>query len=116
MWKSQSQRCGYSTQTNFISNCVSAFSSIYTSNAARGRIKGNAGNNLNNYALSTMTVNGVTIGTGTAANRDGANATESQLKSLAFYRGTMGWDMNSIWEIETEGVTFPRLRGFDYDF
>ena len=97
-------------QTPFIlSNCVASMSSINGSQAYR--INGNSPTGgTNNYALNTMLVKGVTV-TGTATSANGANATIQQLKSLAFYRDTMGWDMDNIWEID-DGNDFPKLRGF----
>ena len=98
---------------NVVTNCVSAMQQLVLSTGSSAyRIRPATTTGINNYALDSMLVNGSVITNGTTTNQNGANATELQLKSTAFYRDTMGWDMDNIWEIETEGVTFPRLRGF----
>ena len=88
-----------------VANCVAAMNSVKSY-----RINGDGTVGSNNYALNTMLVNGATV-TGTDTSANGANATIQQLKSLAFYRDTMGWDMDNIWEID-DGNDFPKLRGF----
>ena len=109
-------------QPNTTKNCVAAMNSIVAgANLYKGRIIATQPIamyvNINNYALDTMTINGTIPTTNIGATQlNGASATEQQLKSTAFYRDVMGWDMDTIWEIETEGVTFPRLRGFNYNF
>jgi len=67
--------------------------------------------NINNYALNTMLVNGVTVTSSDPTSYQGKDVTISQLKSLAFYRDVMGWDMENVWEID-DGNDFPKLRGF----
>jgi len=105
--------------TDSVLNCVAAMSSIistYTNGVARV-IHPTSQGGINNYALDSMLTNGSIPTANIQANQaNGANATESQLKSTAFYRDVLGWDMDTVWEVETEGVTFPRLRGFNYNF
>jgi len=109
-------------QSNTTKNCVAAMNSIVAgANLYKGRIIATHPSamyvNINNYALDTMTINGTIPTTNIGATQlNGASATEQQLKLTAFYRDVMGWDMDNIWEVETEGVTFPRLRGFNYNF
>jgi len=116
----QGEACGiigYQDLAMTIRNCVAAMNILQTKNTTANRITGRLlGTYINNYALDSMLVKGATVSNGTTINANGANATESQLKSTSFYRDVLGWDMDTIWEIETEGVTFPRLRGFNYNF
>jgi hypothetical protein len=102
---------GYSLG-NAVRNSVAAMSSLQSSNANRGRVTGYSNRNyLNNYALDTITINGSIVSNGATTNNNGANATIAQLKSKAFYRDVMGWDMENIWTID-EGNDFPKLKGF----
>lgn len=103
--------CMDRTSTTTIKNCVAAQSSISGSSGAARIVGGSSGSIINNYALDTMLVNG-NIVTGSVTSNHGANATVQQLKSLAFYRDMMGWDMD-IWTID-DGIDFPRLKGFNY--
>jgi hypothetical protein len=105
-----------------ISNCVNlaTINATLAGTVGSKRIAGGHANTpqlINNYSLDTALLNNAipTIDIG-ASLRNGANATETQLKSLAFYRDTMGWDMDTIWEIVSEDITYPRLRGFNYTF
>lgn len=94
-----------------IKNCVAAQSSVSATQAYR--INGYGRSEINNYSLNSMLVKGVTVISSNQNSAHGADATIQQLYSKAFYRDTMGWDMENIWEID-EGNGFPRLRGFNY--
>jgi len=98
-------------------NCVAAMSSLTGNSNTSGRITGeNTGTIINNHVNNTMTLNGVIPTQDIDGSlKNGANATIEQLKSKAFYRDVMGWDMENIWEID-EGNDFPRLKGFNYNF
>lgn len=98
-----------------IVNCVAAMSSLSSSTATvMGRIVSvsNTRTVVNCYGLDTMQVKGATVSSVNALNYNGANATIQQLKSLAFYRDVLGWDMENIWTISGGGAEFPKLKGF----
>jgi hypothetical protein len=100
----------YSNNTG-IKNCVAAMSKV-----SGIRINGHQmGGGINNYALNTMLVNGSMVPDSdpisSPASSFGKNTPISNLKSEAFYRNTMGWDMDMVWMID-EGNDFPKLKGF----
>ena len=112
--------CGFTTnssQNTIVRNSVSAMSNL-KSTLSGSTFRISAGTlNSNNYSLEDTMINNAIPTTNIGTNsQNGADATELQLKSTKFYRDVLGWDMDTIWEIEIEGVTFPRLRGFDYNF
>ncbi len=106
---------GDTNGTFTLRNCVAAMNSVRAGTDKMAcRIVGNGATNTltNNYALNTMLVNGVIPTSNIGGNLpNGLSATITQLKSLAFYRDVMGWDMYNIWQIK-EGMDFPKLRGF----
>ena len=110
---------GIASFVNTVIDCVNIgnITGTYGSGSQTKRIQYGALNTINCYSLDTALINGAIPTTEIGQNQNnGANATELQLKSTAFYRDVLGWDMDTVWEIETEGVTFPRLRGFNYNF
>jgi hypothetical protein len=108
----------FNYSNSIIRNCVAAMAAMNTSGTSGNYriLYQNTPNASNNYALNTMTIRGSIPTSNIGASAlNGANATQAQLQSLAFYRDTMGWDMVNVWEID-DGVSYPRLRGFNYDF
>ena len=92
---------------HLISNCVTLSPSINITNGSStsiGRIKGSAGPWMgirstglqDNYALSTMTVMGQIISSGTLTNNHGANVETITVKTTTFWSDTIKWD-SDVW-------------------
>jgi len=100
-------------------NSVAAMNYVFGASASRIFYPKQQNYGVNNYALDTIIVNGATVTSSDTTSGDGKNATISQLKSLAFYRDTMGWsiaDKNAnigteTWIIDDENDV-PKLMGF----
>jgi hypothetical protein len=110
---------GYITSLSTIKNCVAANSSVTatSSTTAVNRIVG--GNPFgdvttltNNYALTTMKVNGSEVTSTDPDSKDGKDATSAELQSLAFYQ-TLGWDIADddakTWRICEKEADYPFL-------
>ena len=110
--------CGISNNQFSISNCFSAGASIEAKNndgdptGSAGRIEGydyGASTFSNNYALSTLLVNGSTVSSADATSKDGADASLGNFQSQSWIQSTLGWDFNTIWQMSATGSAF---RGF----
>jgi hypothetical protein len=63
------------------------------------------------YANVAMTVNGVTVSSTNAADRNGANVAASLFNTQAWYQNTLGWNFTSIWEWDST-TQLPTLQVF----
>ena len=113
--------CG-SPRNSLIKNCISTNSSIevkYNDGSeigyAAGRIAGEYNNNpvfSNNYALSTMTVNGSSVINSDATSQDGAENSLSNFKLQWWIQSNLGWDFNKVWQMSATGSLFQGFPVF----
>ncbi len=74
-----------------------------------GSVAGSAGEIANNYANSAMTVNGTTV-SGTATDKNGADATLTQMQTEAWWKTTPGV-FSSVWGGSTPDEDHPWVWG-----
>ena len=112
--------CGYGG-SSLIKNCFSANANIEVkigeAKSGNGwRIVGTLSNILvcnNNYALSTMTINGSIVNSSNTDDQNGAGATLANFKSQSWIQTTLGWDFNAIWQMSSSNSVnqgFPIIR------
>lgn len=65
----------------------------------------------NNYADSSMTINGNTVSGGTTSNANGADVSPSTYHTQAFWQNTLGWDFTNTWYWDST-ANLPKLRAF----
>jgi hypothetical protein len=111
---------GYADDDTEISNSFSANTSIeakYYGGNGNGETRRIAGYEStkysNNYALSTMTVNGSTVNSSDVTSRDGAGASLVNFKSQSWIQSSLGWNFSTVWEMSSSSSSFqgfPVLR------
>lgn len=65
----------------------------------------------NNYADSSMTINGNTVSGGTTSNANGADVSASTYNTQAFWENILGWDFDTVWYWD-DTEQLPKLRAF----
>lgn len=88
---------GSEVSSNQVSNSVMLSDSV--SGNSPGRIGGGSSGITyqNNYALSSVLVNGGIVSGGIATDKNGADITTTQATSQSFYENTLGWDFVNTW-------------------
>ena len=110
--------CGSSAES--IKNCFSANTSIETNSYGSRIINTITTFNIhsNNYALSTMTINGSTNNSSNTVF-NGINASLSNFKSQSWIQANLGWDFNTVWQMSSSNSVsqgFPVLRNETRNF
>ena len=128
-WTTAGGICGYAysyeTNKSSIKNCFSANSSIEAkfNNASidtyAGRIAGSIFDIFelyNNYALSTMEVNGSTINSSNESDPNGAGTSLENFQSQSWIQNQLGWDFDAVWQMSQGSSVnqgFPVFRNTD---
>jgi hypothetical protein len=107
--------CGYSYGYGDlnISNCIAANTSL-SAVGNIGRIMGYVHNNRmeleNNHALTEMLVNGGTVTSQNAAEKDGKDMDISSFQSHTWIENTLNWDFSDSWYMPGGSGAFPILK------
>jgi hypothetical protein len=106
--------CGSLTY-GMIANCFAANTALFTLSTNRssgaGRIYGYSYSSTieNCYALSSMTLNGLTGSSTNANSIDGADALMSNFQSQSWIQSNLGWDFENIWSMSN--INDPVFQG-----
>jgi hypothetical protein len=92
----------------------SAALNLAVSGVAAGRVSGDSGGVFtNNYARTTMLINGYFIADAASNpqnHQNGLGKTTAELQSQSVYETGMGWDFDNVWEMGPSSYPYPLLK------